>query len=131
MHRPNMHVNICIFNQPINYCFNFLIVLVQLNNTYNSVIYKAWQMRRWYSGTGTPLLQTALGPVFLISSYGAPLTHRSFYLALHSSLLGPVAQLIMIILSLTALTLSNWLKMYSPMAHTLTIFEPIWPKLQS
>ena len=44
--------------------------------------------------------------VFLISSYGAPLAHRASYLALHSSLFGPVAQLIMIILSVTALTLS-------------------------
>ena len=42
-------------------------------------------------------------PVFLISSYGAPLAQRASYLALHSSLFGPVAQLIM---SLTALTLS-------------------------
>ena len=44
-------------------------------------------------------------PVFLISSYGTPLAQRASYLALHSSLFGPVAQLIMIILSLTALTL--------------------------
>ena len=46
--------------------------------------------------------------VFLISSYGAPLAQRASYLALHSSLFGPVVQLItcMIILSLTALTLS-------------------------
>ena len=43
--------------------------------------------------------------VFLISSYGAPLAQRASYLALHSSLFGPVAQLTMIILSLTALTL--------------------------
>ena len=43
--------------------------------------------------------------VFLISLYGAPLAQRASYLALHSSLFGPVAQLIMIILSLTALTL--------------------------
>ena len=43
--------------------------------------------------------------VFLISSYGAPLAQRVSYLALHSSLFGPVAQLIMSILSLTALTL--------------------------
>ena len=28
-------------------------------------------------------------PVFLISSYGAPLAHRAFYLAQHSSLFGP------------------------------------------
>ena len=47
----------------------------------------------------------------LISSYGAPLTQRASYLALHSSLFGPVAQLIMIMLSVTALV--NWLKMYS------------------
>ena len=44
-------------------------------------------------------------PVFLISSYGTPLAQTAYYLALHSSLFGPVAQLIMIILSLTALTL--------------------------
>ena len=45
--------------------------------------------------------------VFLISLYGAPLAQRAFYLALYSSLFGPVMQLIMItcILSLTALTL--------------------------
>ena len=42
----------------------------------------------------------------LISSYGASLAHRASYLALHSSLFGPVVQLIMIILSVTALTLS-------------------------
>ena len=44
--------------------------------------------------------------VFLISSYGAPLAQRASYLPLHSSLFGLVAQLIMIILSVTALTLS-------------------------
>ena len=44
--------------------------------------------------------------VFLISSYGASLAQRASYLALHSSHFGPVAQLIMIILSPTALTLS-------------------------
>ena len=43
--------------------------------------------------------------VFLISSYGTPLAQRASYLALHSYLFGPVAQLIMIILSLTALPL--------------------------
>ena len=43
--------------------------------------------------------------VFWISSYGAPLAQRASYLALHSSLFRPVAQLILIILSLTALTL--------------------------
>ena len=42
--------------------------------------------------------------VFLISSYGTPLAQRASYFALHSSLFGPVVQLIMIILSLTALT---------------------------
>ena len=53
--------------------------------------------------------------VFLISLYGAPLAQRASYLALQSSLFGPVAQVItcMIILSLTALTFVNWLKMYS------------------
>ena len=44
-------------------------------------------------------------PVFLISLYGAPLAQRASDLALHSALFGPLAQLIMIILSLTASTL--------------------------
>ena len=44
--------------------------------------------------------------VFLISLYGTPLAQGTSYLALHSSFFGPVAQLIMIMLSLTALTLS-------------------------
>ena len=44
-------------------------------------------------------------PVFLISLYGTPLAQRASNLALHSSLFGPVAQVIMIILLLTALTL--------------------------
>ena len=44
--------------------------------------------------------------VFLISLYGAPLAQRASYLPLGSSLFGPVEQLIMIMLSLTALTLS-------------------------
>ena len=35
------------------------------------------------------------------SLYGAPLPQRASYLALHSSLFGPVTQLIMILLSLT------------------------------
>ena len=45
-------------------------------------------------------------PVFLISSYGVQLAQKASYLALSSFLLGQMAQLIMIILSLTALTLS-------------------------
>ena len=40
----------------------------------------------------------------LKSSYGAPLAQIASYLALHNSLFGPVAQLIIIILSLIALT---------------------------
>ena len=46
-------------------------------------------------------------PVFLTSLYGAPLVQRASYLALHSSHFGPMLQLIMIILSLTALTLGS------------------------
>ena len=55
----------------------------------------------------TCMTRLGLQPVFLISSYGASLAQRASYLALHSSLFGPVAQLIMItcILSLTALNL--------------------------
>ena len=56
----------------------------------------------------------------LISLYGVPLAQSASYLPLHSFLFGQVAQLIMIILLLTALTL-----------HTLTIVEPIWPMLQN
>ena len=63
-----------------------------------------------YTNVGVNLsiftLITQYTSLFLISLYGAPLTQRASYLALHSSLLGPVAQLIMIMLSLTALTLS-------------------------
>ena len=43
-------------------------------------------------------------PVFLINLYGAPLAQRVSYLALHSSLFGPVAQLIMIISDLGSIT---------------------------
>ena len=68
--------------------------------------------------------------MFLISLYGAPLAQSASYLALHSSLFGPVAQLIMIILSLTASTLSYLAQDVFPMAHKLTIVEPIWPMLQ-
>ena len=67
--------------------------------------------------------------VFLISSYGTSLAQRASYLALHISLFGPGAQLILIILSLTALNLCS-LAVF-PMAHTLTIVEPIWPMLQN
>ena len=70
-------------------------------------------------------------PVFLISSYGAPLAQRASYLALHIFLFGPVVQLIMIMLSLTALSLSKLAQDVFSMAHTLTIFEPICPKLQN
>ena len=79
----------------------------------------------------TCLHENVCVPVFLISSYGAPLAQKASYLALHSSLFGPVAQLIMIILSLIALTLSSLAQDVFPMVHTLTIFEPIWPKLQN
>ena len=43
--------------------------------------------------------------MFLISSYGTPLAQIASYFALHSYLIGPVAQLIMITLLLTALIL--------------------------
>ena len=43
--------------------------------------------------------------VFLISLYIVPLAQRASYLAQHSSLSGPVAQLVMIVLSLTAFNL--------------------------
>ena len=69
--------------------------------------------------------------VFLISLYDAPLAQRASYLALHSSLFGPVVQLITIILSVTALTLCYSVQDVFSMAHALTIVEPIWPMLQN
>ena len=45
--------------------------------------------------------------------------------------LGHMAQLIMIILSLTALTLCKLAQNVFQMAYTLTIIEPIWPMLQN
>ena len=59
------------------------------------------------------------------------MTQRASYLALHSSLLGPVAQLIMIMLSITSVTLSELAQDVFPMAHILTIVEPIWPMFQN
>ena len=60
--------------------------------------------------------------VFIICSYGAPLAQRASYLALHSSLFGQVAQLIMVILSVTALTLAQDV---FPMVDPLTVIKPI------
>ena len=45
--------------------------------------------------------------------------------------LGQMAQLIMIILSLTAMTHCKLAQDVFPMAHTLTIVKPIWPMLQN
>ena len=55
---------------------------------------------------------------------------RAVFFAKHSSLFGPVVQLIMIKLSLTALHLCFLAQDVLRMAHTLTIVEPIWPMLQ-
>ena len=68
---------------------------------------------------------------FLISSYGAPLAQRASYLALHISLFVPMVQIIMIILSLTALTLYSLAQDVFPMVHKLTIVESIWPMFQN
>ena len=59
--------------------------------------------------------------VFLISLYGAPLAQRASYLALHSSLFGPVVQLITIILSVTSLTLCYLAQDVFSMAHTCSL----------
>ena len=66
----------------------------------------------------------------LTSSFGHTIGPKSFLFALHSSLFGQMVQLIMIILSLTALTLCQLAQDVFSMAHTLTIVEPIWPMLQ-
>ena len=51
----------------------------------------------------------------------------------HSTVLslGQIVQLIVIILSLTALTLCLLAQDVFPMAHTLTIVEPIWHMFQN
>ena len=51
----------------------------------------------------------------------------------HSTVLslGQIVQLIMIILSLTALTLCLLAQDVFPMAHTLTIVEPMWHMFQN
>ena len=46
--------------------------------------------------------------MLFINLYGAPLAQRASYLALHSSLFGPVEQLIMIILSFGTAQFSLW-----------------------
>ena len=48
--------------------------------------------------------------VFLISLYGTPLAQRASYLALHSSLFGPVNYDYIVTNSINSI---NWLKMYS------------------
>ena len=69
--------------------------------------------------------------MLLISSYGAPLAQRvSSYLALHSSLFGPDGAVnydYIITNSINSLLIGSRF----PMAHTLTIIEPIWPMLQN
>ena len=63
--------------------------------------------------------------VVLISSYGALLTQRVPYLALHSSLFGPDGAVN------SALILCQLAQDVVPMVHTLNIVEPIWPMLQN
>ena len=68
--------------------------------------------------------------VFLMSTYGTPLAQRAFYLAQLSSLFGPVAHMIMIILSLTALKSLVIGSRCIPNGTHTTIVELIWPMLQ-
>ena len=72
-------------------------------------------MRRFYNRVFDKLIWCTIGP-------------KSF---LFVTSLGQMALLIMIILSLTALTLCYMAQGVFPMAHTLTIVEPIWPMLQN
>ena len=69
--------------------------------------------------------------MFLISSYGAPLARRASYLALPSSLFGPDGTVnydYIMTNSINSLLIGS---KCIPMAHTLTIVEPIWPMLQN
>ena len=74
------------------------------NFSHNTCICSVLRMKHLIPTCNTKF-EWSIRSVFLIRSYGAPLAQRASYLALHSSLFGPVAQLIMIILSLTALNL--------------------------
>ena len=78
----------------INICQNVYDYVIY-NHTLNITIFLDMQVLGLHSSLC----------MFLISLFGAPLARRASYLALHSSLFGPMVQLIMIILSLTALTL--------------------------
>ena len=60
----------------------------------------------------------------LISSYGTPLAERASYLALHSSLYGPDGAVNYDYIITNSI---NSLLIGFPIAHTLTIFEPICP----
>ena len=65
--------------------------------------------------------------MFLISSYGTPLAQRATYLALHITLFGPDGTLNYDYIATNSI---NYLLIAFPMAHTLTIAEPIWLMLQ-
>ena len=67
--------------------------------------------------------------MFLISSYGTPLAQRASYLAQNSSHFGPDGAdnyEYIVTNSINSLLAQN----VFPMAHSLTIVEPIWPVLQ-
>ena len=82
----------------------------------------------------TPSISTAICIVrqlhVLISLYGAPTAQRASYLALQSSLFGPDGAVnydYIVTNSINSLLIGSRCILNG--THTLTIVEPIWPKL--
>ena len=67
--------------------------------------------------------------VFLISLYGAPSGQRASYLELHSSLFGPDGTINYDYINTNSI--NSLAQDVFPMAHTLTIVEPIFAMLQN
>ena len=86
--------NISIFYQYLRYLWYRYDIVVD----YSFVSYQYNNHAQLHSLLVTA--PTTYRSVFLISSYGTPLAQRATYVALHTSLIGPVVQLIIIILSL-------------------------------
>ena len=66
--------------------------------------------------------------MFLISSYGTPLTQRASYLAQHNSYFGPDGTVNYDYI--VTHSINFFLFGLNPMGHTLIIVEPMWPIIQ-
>ena len=86
-------------------CMNHINIVLYTFQTDSNISLAVLSAKATLGVLGTCVHRYVHTSVFLISLYGAPLAQRASYLALRSALFGPVVQLIMITLSLTALTL--------------------------